>query len=223
MSAEAYKGLAIGIDLDGVLANQVVGVLSRIQAQYGIVLRYEDITHWRLPIEAPDVATDIASEIVAAQTDRDYVLSMPVHPGAHEMLEVLRHDFRIIVLTARAGEALEWSAEWLRINSLHFDSIAGSEEAKKSLHGVDALVDDYLGNVEEFLANTAGPAVLVDQPWNRLERRALEGFGERVVAVSTLAEVPDAVAALLGHRGSGQDNARATKHTEIVREPRANG
>jgi uncharacterized HAD superfamily protein len=80
----------------------------------------------------------------------------------------------VVVLTARAGDALAWSVEWLKENELPFDEIAGSEEAKKSLHGVDVLVDDYLGNVEEFLENASGTVVLVDQPWNRAERATLD-------------------------------------------------
>ena len=185
----------LGVDLDGVLANQVVGVLPRVADTYGVALTYEDIIDWRLPIPGADASTDIAAEIVAAQTDRDYVLRMPVHPGAREMLDELRPDFNIVVLTARSGAALEWSLEWLRLNELPFDELAGSREARKSLHGVDALVDDYLGNIEEFLANSSGPAVLVDQPWNRVGRDALSEYSsaKRFAAVPGLSEVPGAI------------------------------
>jgi uncharacterized HAD superfamily protein len=183
---------AVGVDLDGVLADQVTGVLPRIRDSYGITLTYDDVTHWRLPIGP----TDIAKEIVAAQEDRDYVLTMAAHPGAREMLEALRERYRIVVLTARAGDALKWSVEWLHSNSLRFDEIVGSEEAKKSLHGVDALVDDYLGNVEEFLTNTSGPAVLVDQPWNRAGRDVVDEFRGRVAVVTSLRSVADALAGL---------------------------
>jgi uncharacterized HAD superfamily protein len=189
---------SLGVDLDGVLANQVVGVLPRIYSKYGLALRYEDITHWRLPIRVGGVRTDIATEIVTAQSDREYVLSMPVHEGAREMLDELHGEFRLIVLTARSGDALRWSKEWLRLNSLPYDAIAGSEEAKKSLHGVNALVDDYLGNVDEFLTNTSGPAILVDQPWNRDDRDdVLNRAIHRLVVVSNLRDVPGALAELL--------------------------
>jgi 5'(3')-deoxyribonucleotidase len=184
---------SVGVDLDGVLADQVTGVLPRILDAYGIDLTYEDVTHWRLPLGS---TTDIAKEIVAAQEDRDYVLTMAVHPGAQEMLKSLRARYRIVVLTARAGDALEWSVEWLHAKGLYFDEIAGSKEAKKSLHGVDALVDDYLGNVEEFLTNATGPAVLVDQPWNRDGRDVLDAFPRRVSIVTSLRDVPKALAGL---------------------------
>jgi uncharacterized HAD superfamily protein len=194
-----WRSRALGVDLDGVLANQVVGVLPRIEASFGVVLTYEDVIDWRLPISGAGASTDIAAEIVTAQADRNYVLTMPVHHGARQMLNELRRDFRIVVLTARSGDALEWSVEWLRLNELPFDDLAGSEEAKKSLHGVDALVDDYLGNVEEFLTNTSGPAVLVDQPWNRVGREALSDYvsAKRLATVTRLSDVPAALGDLV--------------------------
>jgi uncharacterized HAD superfamily protein len=189
----------VGVDLDGVLANQIDGVLPIVKERFGVTLTYEDITHWRLPIESELGSSDIATEIVAAQSTREYVLSMPVHVDAEEMLGALGNAFRVVVLTARSGEALSWSEEWLRLNGLPFDELVGSTEAKKSLHGVDALVDDYLGNVEEFLSNSSGPAVLVDQPWNRAERDVLEPYLERtrVAVVSRLRDVPQTMADLL--------------------------
>ena len=182
----------LGVDLDGVLANQVVGVLPRIEAEYGVALTYEEIVDWRLPIVGADRSSDIATEIVAAQGDRDYVLTMPVHEGAREMLDELRREFRVVILTARSGGALEWSVEWLKLNELPFDEIIGSREALKSEHGVDALVDDYLGNVDDFLRNAAGPAVLVDQPWNRAGRDQLAAYvaATRLETVTSLRAVP---------------------------------
>jgi uncharacterized HAD superfamily protein len=193
---------SVGVDLDGVLANQVIGVLPRIETKFGVVLTYDDIVDWQLPIVGIELSSDIAKEIVAAQTDRDYVLTMPVHAGAREMLEQLQRDYRIEVLTARSGDALAWSVEWLKLNALPFDEVIGSKEAMKSEHGVDALVDDYLGNAKDFLENTTGPVVLVDQPWNRDGRDAVAEYSamSRLVTVSSLSEVPAALAQLL-HSG----------------------
>ncbi|SRR6266540_3164314 len=189
---------SLGVDLDGVLANQVIGVLPRVESIYGVVLTYNEIVDWRLPIEGNGLSSDIAKEIVAAQADREYVLSMPVHEGAREMLDELRGEFRIVVLTARSGDALEWSAEWLDQNDLPFDELTGSKEAMKSDHGVDALVDDFLGNVEDFLQKATGPCVLVDQPWNRNGRDELSEYvaAKRLATVTSLRDVPSALAQL---------------------------
>jgi 5'(3')-deoxyribonucleotidase len=129
-----------------------------------VTLKYEDITDWRLPIES----TDIAQEIVRAQEDRDYVVKMRVHEGVKRLLKSLHSVHRIVIMTARKGSAgAEWAVEWLRRNGLPYDEVVQGPEARKSEHRADVLIDDYIGNIDEYLSNTDGVAVLVDQPWNR--------------------------------------------------------
>lgn len=176
--------LTIGIDVDGVLADQISGVLPLIKARHGVSLMYADVTDWRLPIKD----TDIAEEIVRAQSDRAYVLGMPAHDGARRVLTFLHKTHRLVVMTARQGEAAtSWTAEWLDKNRLPYDEVASGREARKSEHRSDVLIDDYIGNIEEFLANTNGVGVLVDQPWNR-KRETLDAFARegRLYVVSDL-------------------------------------
>jgi hypothetical protein len=90
-------GLVIGVDVDGVLANQIEGILPRVRARLGIQLRYENVTQWRLPLGE----SDIAKEIEIAFDDSDYVLGMPAHTGARELVDDLYGDNRITLLTAR--------------------------------------------------------------------------------------------------------------------------
>jgi 5'(3')-deoxyribonucleotidase len=184
---EAAERLVIGIDVDDVLADQISGVLPRIKQRFDVGLTYADITDWRLPIRD----TDIAQEIVAAQRDRDYVLDMHVHEGANRLLKFLHRTNRIVIITARQGEAAAtWTAEWLRRNNLLYDEVVSGTEARKSEHRTNVLIDDYIGNLVEFLNNTNGVAVLVDQPWNR-QRQALDAFAEakRLFVVANLHEL----------------------------------
>ena len=58
-------GLVVGIDVDGVLANQIHGVVQRVRARLGIFLRYEDVTEWRLPLGESDIAREIAMALVS--------------------------------------------------------------------------------------------------------------------------------------------------------------
>src|SRR5205823_11740962 len=114
-------------------------------------LTYADIIDWRLPIKA----SDIAQEIVRAQESKDYVLNMRVHEGARRVLAFLHRTHRLTIITARRGEAAAtWTAEWLRKNNLRYDEVVGGNEARKSEHRTDVLIDDYIGNVVEFLTNT---------------------------------------------------------------------
>jgi uncharacterized HAD superfamily protein len=184
--ARKSAGLVIGIDVDGVLADQIRDVLPRIKARHGVALTRADIIDWRLPI----ASTDIAQEIELAQQDRRYVLRMRSHDGARRLLRFLYKHNRVLVVTARSDASRDWTREWLNKNWLRYDDLETSGEAKKSAHGITVLIDDYLGNILEFLQNTNGVAVLVDQPWNQ-QRDALQPFmrSGRVVVVRTLREV----------------------------------
>lgn len=186
MERRSAARLKVGFDVDGVLADQITGVLPLVKQRHDVNLTYADITDWRLPINE----TDIAQEIVRAQQDHEYVVGMQVHEGAKRILDYLHETNRIVVITARQGEAAStWTAEWLRRNKLPYDAVVGGTEARKSEHRTDVLVDDYVGNVLEYLSNTRGVAVLVDQPWNR-DRAALAEFiaDSRVFIVSDLLE-----------------------------------
>jgi hypothetical protein len=74
----------VGVDLDGVLGNQVA--LERENARLGLSLTYEQIVHWDLPFGD----TSFVRAIRSAMEDRNYVLGMPVHEGACEMLAELK-------------------------------------------------------------------------------------------------------------------------------------
>lgn len=194
-------GLFIGVDLDGVLADQIDGVLHRIREIFGLTLSRENITHWRLPIGD----SDIAQEIERAQQNRKYVLRMRLHEGARSMLKALYRDNRVVLITARAPKAKEWTQQWLYNHRLPHDELLNSKEEKKSVHGTDLLIDDYLGNVIEYLQNTEGVAILIDQPWNR-ERDELRPWIDqgRAFVVSKLIEIPavvDQIKAARAERG----------------------
>ena len=197
-------GLKIGFDVDGVLGNQIKGVLPRIERRHGVRLSYDDITDWRLPIGN----SSIDVEIVAAMDDPEYIVRMPAHPGAKQVLETLYGSNQILVLTARSGATLQATEQWLLNNALPYDNIFNVKEQTKSLLATDVLIDDYVGNVKEYLGNTNGLAVLVDQPWNRRERaedeelrRWMEQGRLRVVddLESVVAIIEEAKRAAAGH------------------------
>ena len=179
--------LTIGVDVDGVLADQITGVLPRVKERHDVNLTYAEITEWELPIKN----SNIAIEIVDAQRSRDYVLGMAVHEGAKRVLDSIHALHRIVVITARKGEAgTTWTAEWLQRHRLPYDEVVSASEAKKSEHRTDVLIDDFIGNISEFLTKTNGVGVLVKQPWNR-QREALEPFIKegRLFVVSNLLEL----------------------------------
>jgi hypothetical protein len=71
------------------------------------------------------------------------------------------------ILTVRPASVIDLTKKWLATNALVYDELVPAKPALKSRHGADALIDDYPGNIAEFLARSGGVAILVDQPWNQ--------------------------------------------------------
>jgi 5'(3')-deoxyribonucleotidase len=177
----------VGVDIDGVLGNQVHGVLQRVKERLGVDLDFEHVVHWDLPLGG----TSFVPEIADAMKDPRYVLNMPVHDGARGMLKVLSEHYSVKLITVRPAESMVLTEQWLARNGLVYDELVPAGEALKSRHGADALVDDYPQNLVEFLERTAGVGVLVDQPWNQTgEDLAVWLDGPRLTRVSNLLDVP---------------------------------
>jgi len=154
----------VGIDIDGVLADQITGVLERARLKYGLVLRASDITAWDCKL---DDEHDIKTEIEEALGHKDYILSMPVRPGAASLINGVAGRHRVLIVTARPESTNELTKHWLTWHGLNsYDCLLHVFPGKKSLAELDYLVDDYPSNIADFLAKGDGRAILVSQPWN---------------------------------------------------------
>lgn len=159
------KRSTIAVDMDGVLVEQVVPVLQKLKKEKSIDLCKNDITDWEYPIGD----TDIKSEIERAERDEEFVQKMPPMEGASEALKILSKKFDIVVATSRETCSDPWSRQWLAKHSITYNRLINTRSEGKVLHGINLLIDDYIGNIEEFMRN--GPpnrrAILFAQPWNR--------------------------------------------------------
>lgn len=86
-----------------------------------------------------------------------------------------------------------------RRERLAYDELVLAREALKSRHGADALVDDYAGNIAEFLGHSEGIAILVDQPWNQnVDELAPWLNGLRLRRLASLGDVAAHLEAAIG-------------------------
>ena len=186
------EGLVVGVDVDGVLGNQIDGIIPRVRGRLGIQLQYDDVTEWRLPLGE----SNIAKEIEAAFEDSDYVIGMPLHPGAREVVDALYAENTIILITARPPQTRPWTLQWLHNHGFTFDELVNVKEQMKSFYRSDILLDDYIGNIKEYLTNTSGTAILLDQPWNRLRRGDLQQWisQQRLYIISNIREAMEIIA-----------------------------
>lgn len=155
--------LPVGIDVDGVLGDQVPPVLMRLQSRgIGLGLTKDKITQWDLVIDN----TSIDGEIEAALLDPEYVREMPVIQGSTTAMTELYKRFHIVIATSRPMQTEEDTVKWLKRNfSRSFHEYANTRVVGKETLGLRILVDDYGNNVKRFAAE-GGTALLFSQPWN---------------------------------------------------------
>ena len=157
------NGFRIGIDIDGVLADQISPILPRINKEYGLEMTYDDVNEWELKIGN----TNIAEIIENSHLESSIVKYMPLHKNSKNGVAKLSLNNYIIIITSRNEEIDEWTKEWLTKNNITYDEYKNSSGVSKSTFNIDILIDDYMGNIQQFLEEKDGYAILFDQPWNQ--------------------------------------------------------
>jgi 5'(3')-deoxyribonucleotidase len=187
----------IGVDVDGVLANQVIGVLPIIKDRYGQEIDYGDVTDWRLPVGD----TSIDKLIVEELKQKPFVINMPLHLGAKKILTKIARKHKVAIATARSAESNQWTMQWLKLKGVPFDDFYSAGEGGKhnELEKLDIFIDDHEENIISFLnTHVDKSAVLFSQPWNS-DRKKLSGFFSegRLAYVNSWEEIPGAISNLL--------------------------
>ncbi|MBI3648455.1 MAG: hypothetical protein HY240_06895 [Actinobacteria bacterium] len=199
---DASNAMRIGIDVDGVLGDQIAYMLPIWKKRFEVTLRFEDITEWNLVVGNSNIAIEIKNTMKAYP---EYALSMKPHKHARRMAAGLYERGMLVVVSARPEEAAERTERWLLRHRFAYDSYETAKEALKSAHALDVLIDDYQGNIKDFLGSDKDRvAVLVDRPWNHERADLAEWIPDRLAIVTDLADVPDAVARLTNNRGMSQ-------------------
>ena len=168
--------MKIGVDVDGIIGDQVPHLLRRVRDKYGIKMKKRDIKLWDQPMGR----TSFVKEMDEAVLDHEFLLTMPLIPGAREGLSQLASRNFIMIVTSRPPSTDHMTAEWLRRKGLHFDKIMSTSKEPKENAPVDILIDDRLENVRDF-ALTGRLAIMLSQPWNRDDQILVELLKQRAV------------------------------------------
>jgi len=152
----------VGVDVDGVLAEQVPPALERIKTKgKGKDLSKSNITDWSFQIED----TNISKEIEEFLLDPNFIIEMPVIPGSTSVMKQLHRTYHIVIVTNRPLETQRTTIDWLK-KHFKFHEFVDTREVGKNKLGIDVLIDDNLDNVKMF-ASSGGDALLFSQPWNQ--------------------------------------------------------
>lgn len=154
---------AVGIDVDGVLADTISVWLNDIEGKFGIramkrdMIRYE--LHEILPGMTQRYVFDSWREVW-----EDYKRIRLEDPDIPSIVDNLHEKFEIYITTANPSPRIK---DWLRENSIAYDKFVhfSSHNDKHELDGVGIYIDDF----HEVIRNVAGcgkKAVILRQPWN---------------------------------------------------------
>lgn len=154
--------IVVGVDIDGVLGEQVPPTLERVRAKgKGKGLRKSDITDWNFQIED----TTMTREIEEYLLDPAFIEEMPLVTGSTSAMKKLYKSYHVVIATNRPLETQKNTIDWLK-KHFQFHEFANTREVGKDKLGLDILIDDNLDNVKMFAAS-GHRALLFSQPWNR--------------------------------------------------------
>ncbi len=153
--------LKIAVDIDGVLSDALFYLLPQLNARYGTDFEQKDINKFNFC--CPEF--DIHEEILTAQTNPAYILSMPEIEGARDGLKYLYDNYFVTIATSRpekicCGSTLHWL-----YGKFPFHNIVFCKKKTVDTTKSDILIDDYVKNILDFV-DSGGWGILFAQPWN---------------------------------------------------------
>lgn len=176
------RQIQVAVDMDGVLVEQVIPVLEKLKQEKTIEMNKGMITDWEYPIGS----TNIKTEIEKAEQQEEFVKKMPAIEGAINGIGILSKKYKIVIATSRELITDGWSKNWLEANGIRYERFVNTRSAGKTLAGIDILIDDYIGNIEQFIRNgdENRRAILFAQPWNQDITKIADLIGEGKVQIA---------------------------------------
>jgi len=157
--------LKIAVDLDGVLAEAMIGWCELYNERHGQSLILEDIRAW-------DVW-----KLVKIQRDEFFRLlddawlqweRIPLtEQDAAEQVKLL-HDFGTVdVVTGRSARTVVSAKEWLKSHSIPYDRFVRTESTIAKIRlDYDVFVDDSPALMQHIASKSTALGILYTRPWN---------------------------------------------------------
>ena len=157
----------VGVDIDGVLAEQVPHILKWLKEKEGINHNKtkSDIKSWTEPI-TDEITIDEAIE--RALLNEEFVEEMPVVLGSTKAMEQMYEKYHVVIASSRPKEAEEATKRWLN-KFFKYHEYVNTRDIGKHKLGLDILIDDNLENIKNFCKAGGKLAIIFNQPWNQSE------------------------------------------------------
>lgn len=159
------RGLRLGIDLDGVVADFNHGWTRRYNAEFGAQLAADMVRHWDgIPPLTHFEDMDQFWEWAQAASPT-FFRELPLFPGARETMHDLWERHRIVIITSKHRWAITDTLAWFAEHELPADEIHFSWD--KPRVPADVYLEDSPANLQ-LLAERRPDATVcrMVRPWN---------------------------------------------------------
>lgn len=153
--------LNIGVDIDGVIADQVSGVLPLVNYQLGTSYKFEDWKWWNFISDVSDIGIGELLRLMEISWEKETIPLM--EEGIVKTLHEIKKIGRLTIISARTFKSHSKVIETLQRWGIDYDAIVlltGKEE--KQDYPLDVLIDDH-----PTIGYSEMPLIVIDQPWNQ--------------------------------------------------------
>jgi len=162
----------LAFDIDGVVADTFRAFVKIADNQYGVKLRYDDITDYDF-LSVLDIEEDIFNEIIDSILDDPLGMGIMPMDGAVDVLNRLMSFGPLTLVTARPdnGAMQKWLQEYFQLsngNGIRLNETGAHVEKLPVLkkYGIKYFVEDRLETC--YLVQEAELTPIVfEQPWNQ--------------------------------------------------------
>jgi uncharacterized HAD superfamily protein len=156
--------MKIGIDIDGVLCDQILYIVKEAKKRYGITIDKNLITRYAIH-EFTNLTHEQLMEIF---TDSTIIGNVEIINDANIAVNELYKYYEIHLVTARPLDVKEATIQWLSKHNFKYDRLAFTQNKKAYTlqHKLDYFIEDRYKTVLDLSTNCLG-IFLFDYPWNR--------------------------------------------------------
>jgi uncharacterized HAD superfamily protein len=162
----------LAFDVDGVFADTFRVFVDTARNQYGIQVRYEDITEYDFR-KVIDIDENTSQEILQKILDHPIEMGIKPIPGSVAVLSRLARRWPLLFVTARSGKdaIIQWIKLQLHLDgnsNIYLETVEDHDEKGTVLlkHGIRFFVEDRLETCY-LLDKACVTPIVFEQPWNR--------------------------------------------------------
>lgn len=159
------KNFTIGIDVDGVLRDNLQIMVDLYNKEFDGNMTVNDIRDFRTEVTFPTIETTTgktASEWFFQDHSNEIFLEAKPFDNIAEDINRLREIANVVIITYQKTFTNKWhTLLWLEKNDIKYDGLVFIKDKTKFL--CDYLIDD---NDWNFLGSNAKHGILIDAPYN---------------------------------------------------------